>query len=173
MQPSSTDVVCLSHLRWDFVFRRPNHLMSRSANDHVFPSSVDIDHFGRARRSRVDPFDQVSLPHPRIGFFGVLDERLDRDLLRQAAALRPRWQWILVGPVVKIAPESLPRAANIHYRGMRPYDGLPDYVAHWDLTMMPFARNAATRFISPTKTLEYLAAGKPVISIGCGSIAAA
>ena len=100
------------------------------------------------------------IPHPRIGFFGVIDERLDRDLVAEVARQRPDWQLILVGPVVKIDPESLPRAPNIHYLGGKKYDDLPRYIANWDAAMMPFARNEATRFISPTKTPEYLAAGK-------------
>jgi glycosyltransferase involved in cell wall biosynthesis len=100
----------------------------------------------------------------RLGFFGVIDERMDYDLLRDVAALRPEWQIILLGPTAKIDPETLPRAANIHYLGPKPYAVLPEYLAGWDVALLPFARNDATRFISPTKTPEYLAAGKPVVS---------
>ena len=110
------------------------------------------------------------MPRPRVGFFGVLDERLDRELLRDAAALRPDWSFVLVGPTAKIAPESLPRAANLHYLGPKRYDELPSYLAGWDVTMIPFARNDATRFISPTKTLEYMAAGKPVVSTSIADV---
>jgi len=99
-----------------------------------------------------------------VGFFGVIDERLDIALLAAAAALRPDWQFVLIGPVVKIDSASLPRAANVHYLGAKPYAALPDYLAGWSVALLPFARNAATRFISPTKTPEYLAAGKPVVS---------
>ena len=133
-------------------------------NVHAFPSSVDHAHFGRSRLFCKDPDDQASIPHPRIGFFGVLDERLDRELIRDVAARMPEWQLILIGPIVKIREDELPRAANIHYLGPRPYAQLPDYLAHWDVTMLPFALNESTRFISPTKTPEYLAAGKPVVS---------
>ena len=136
----------------------------RHANVHAFPSSVDIAHFALARRPQADPPDQGSIPHPRLGFFGVLDERLDVDLLRQTAALRPDWHFILVGPLAKIDPRSLPRAPNIHYPGMKKYAELPAYLAGWDVALLLFARNEATRFISPTKTPEYLAAGKPVVS---------
>jgi len=94
----------------------------------------------------------------------VIDERMDLDLLDGVAAARPTWQLILVGPVVKIDPATLPRRANIHYLGAKSYDELPRYVAGWDVALLPFARNEATRFISPTKTPEYLAAGKPVVS---------
>jgi UDP-galactopyranose mutase len=136
-------------------------------NIHLFPSSVDVQHFASARCEGVaDPPDQAAIPHPRIGFFGVLDERLDRDLLQGVAALRPDWQFVLVGPVVKIDPASLPVARNIHYLPQKTYAELPRYLGGWDVAMLPFARNAATRFISPTKTPEYLAGGRPVVSTG-------
>ncbi len=133
-------------------------------NMHLFPSSIDHAHFAASRTAQPDPPDQRSIPHPRIGFFGVLDERLDRDLLRDVAACEPTWQFILVGPVVKIRDEELPRGPNIHYLGQKQYRELPGYIAHWDAAMLPFAQNASTQFISPTKTPEYLAAGKPVVS---------
>ncbi|WP_222829257.1 glycosyltransferase [Terriglobus saanensis] len=133
-------------------------------NAHLFASSIDAQHFAKARVVQSDPEDQRGIPHPRIGFYGVLDERLDRELLAEAARLRPEWQFILIGPVVKIREEDLPRAANLHYLGQKSYPELPGYLAGWDAAMLPFARNASTRFISPTKTPEYLAAGKPTIS---------
>jgi len=137
---------------------------ARHANVHAFPSAVDAEHFSRARAALSDPPDQKALGHPRLGFFGVIDERLDCELIAAVARLRPDWQLILVGPVVKIDPAILPRAPNIHYLGAKSYEELPAYIANWDVAVMPFALNAATRFISPTKTPEYLAGGKPVIS---------
>lgn len=137
---------------------------AQHARTHLFPSSIDVSHFGRARGALTEPADQAPIGHPRVGFFGVLDERLDLSLLRDVAAARPTYQFVLVGPVVKIDPHSLPVLPNIHYLGQKPYAELPSYLAHWDVAMMPFARNDATRFISPTKTLEYLAGGKPVVS---------
>jgi glycosyltransferase involved in cell wall biosynthesis len=132
---------------------------------HAFPSSIDAEHFGRARRPVVpEPADQAAIPHPRLGYVGVIDERIDLDLLAGAAEARPDWQWVMIGPVVKIDPESLPRRSNIHYLGMKSYDELPSYLAGWDAALMPFARNESTRFISPTKTPEYLAGGRPVVS---------
>ena len=131
---------------------------------HLFPSSVDRAHFATARETQADPDDQAAIAHPRIGFFGVLDERLDQNLLREVAALEPDWHFIMIGPVVKISIDELPTAANIHYLGQKQYSELPQYLAHWDVAMLPFAQNASTRFISPTKTPEYLAAGKPVVS---------
>lgn len=133
-------------------------------NVHPFPSSVDVPHFAKAREIVTDPADQASIPHPRVGFFGVIDERLDIDLVREVADARPDWQLVLVGPVVKIDPATLPQRPNIHYLGGKKYDELPTYIAGWDVALLLFARNDATRFISPTKTPEYLAAGKPVVS---------
>lgn len=137
---------------------------TRHGNVHLFPSSIDHQHFEAARQALDDPRDQAQIPHPRIGFYGVLDERLDRDLLRDLAATYPEWHFVLLGPVVKIRHEDLPCAANIHYLGQKDYAELPAYLANWDVAMLPFARNASTRYISPTKTPEYLAAGKPVVS---------
>jgi UDP-galactopyranose mutase len=132
------------------------------SNVQCFPSSVDANHF--AASGAPEPADLRELPHPRLGFYGVIDERFDAQYLREIAALRPDWQFIIVGPVVKINPSSLPRQENIHYIPQRSYAELPAYLEHWDIAMLPFALNDATRFISPTKTLEYLAAGKPTIS---------
>ena len=134
------------------------------ANIHAVPSSVDVMHFARARGTSADPLDQRAIPHPRLGFFGVIDERMDTALIDGLAAARPDWHIVLLGPVVKIDPASLPRRANIHYLGSKAYDDLPSYIAGWDVALLPFARNASTRFISPTKTPEYLAAGRPVVS---------
>lgn len=137
---------------------------NQHANVHCFPSSIDRDHFAAARERRPDPPDQAGIPHPRIGFFGVLDERLDRELLDQVAEQHPEWHFVLVGPVAKISHADLPRRPNLHYLGQKKYEELPDYLANWSVAMIPFAQNASTRFISPTKTPEYLAAGKPVVS---------
>lgn len=133
-------------------------------NVHECPSGVDVPHFAAARDPRSEPGDQQFIPRPRIGFFGVLDERLDRGLIAEIATRTPGWHYVLVGPVAKIDPAVLPRSANIHYLGPKAYADLPRYIAGWDVAMMPFARNDATRYISPTKTPEYLAAGKPVVS---------
>ncbi len=133
-------------------------------NVHLFPSSIDHAHFAAARAGQTDPPDQEPIPYPRIGFYGVIDERLDRDLLRDVAADHPEWHFVLIGPVVKIREDELPVAPNLHYLGQKSYKELPAYLANWDVAMLPFALNASTRFISPTKTPEYLAAGKPVVS---------
>jgi UDP-galactopyranose mutase len=131
---------------------------------HCFPSSVDAAHFGRARRSVPEPADQAGLARPRAGFFGVVDERMDLDLVRGIAERRPALQLVMIGPVVKIDPASLPQLPNVHWFGPKSYAELPEYIAGWNVAIMPFARNDSTRFISPTKTLEYFAAGRPVVS---------
>ena len=131
---------------------------------HAFPSSIDRKHFAQAREIDTDPADQAGIPHPRMGFYGVIDERLDTELLDGIAAARPDWHLVMIGPVAKIDPADLPRRPNIHYLGMKSYEELPAYIAGWDVAALLFARNESTRFISPTKTPEYLAAGKPVVS---------
>jgi glycosyltransferase involved in cell wall biosynthesis len=133
-------------------------------NVYPFPSSIETAHFAQAREWKKEPADQFDIPHPRLGFFGVIDERLDIELLAGMADARPDWHFVMVGPVVKIDPTSLPRRRNIHYLGSKTYQELPAYVAGWDVALLTFAQNEATRFISPTKTPEYLAAGRPVIS---------
>lgn len=136
----------------------------RHAGAHPFPSSVEVEHFARARQALADAPDQAGLPRPRLGFYGVIDERFDIQLIGELARRRPEWQFVLLGPVVKIDPAELPRGENLHYLGMKSYGELPTYLAHWDVALLPFALNEATEFISPTKTPEYLAAGVPVVS---------
>lgn len=129
---------------------------------HCFPSSVDAAHFARARDGKPDAA-VGALPAPRLGYFGVIDERVDLALVAALADARPEWSIVMVGPVVKIAPESLPRRPNLHYLGQRAYEELPALMAGWDVCLLPFAINDATRYISPTKTLEYMAAAKPIV----------
>jgi UDP-galactopyranose mutase len=156
----------------DLVFTGGNSLYeakrAHHRHVHAFPSSVDAAHFSRARAAAAipdaEPTDQRHIPHPRLGFFGVIDERMDLALVRDVAALRPDLHIVLIGPTAKIDPAQLPRRANIHYLGPKSYDELPRYLAGWDVAIMPFALDESTRYISPTKTLEYLAAGKPVVS---------
>jgi UDP-galactopyranose mutase len=137
---------------------------SRHANVHCFPSSVEREHFARATDPALHHPDQGDIPHPRLGFFGVIDERFDPEAIRLLAETHPDWHIVLVGPVVKIDPATLPRLGNIHYMGQRSYAELPAFLAGWDLALLPFAINEATRFISPTKVLEYMAAEKPIVS---------
>ncbi len=136
----------------------------RHRDVHAFPSAVDVAHFAQARTGNIEPEDQRQIAGPKLGFFGVIDERIDLALLDAVAAQRPDWSFIMIGPVVKIDPAHLPRRANIHWLGGRGYNELPAYLSGWDVALMPFAINAATRFISPTKTPEYLAGGLPVVS---------
>lgn len=133
-------------------------------NIHAFPSSIDKTHFGAARTMTVEPADQAHIPHPRFGFIGVIDERMDIEMVAKVAEARPDWNFVMIGPVVKIDPASLPQFSNIYYLGGKDYKELPVYISGWDVAMIPFALNESTKFISPTKTPEYLSAGKPVIS---------
>ena len=134
------------------------------ANVHCFPSSVDADHFSRGVVEHEEAGDQRDLNGPKLGYYGVIDERIDLDILDAMAKAHPEWRIVMVGPVVKIDPAALPRHGNISYLGQRDYAQLPSYLRGWDVTLLPFARNDATRFISPTKTLEYMAARKLIVS---------
>ncbi len=152
----------------DIVFAAGNSLFEskkhKHHNIHAFPSSIDYSHFAQARGKLIEPDDQKNIPHPRIGFYGVIDNRFNLDLLLQIADLAPHYQFIIIGPVLKIDPRTLPQRRNIHYLGKKDYHTLPLYLSSWSCAIMPFALNKVTRFISPTKTLEYLAAGKPIVS---------
>jgi UDP-galactopyranose mutase len=156
--------------RCDIVFTGGQSLFEAKrhchANIHCFPSSIDKEHFGRARgfHAEAGPHDQAVIPRPRVGFFGVIDERMDLALVSSLAGAAPGLQIVMVGPVVKIDPAELPRAPNLHWLGPKSYEELPSYLAGWDCGIMPFARNESTRFISPTKTPEFLAAGLPLVS---------
>ncbi|HEX8294249.1 MAG TPA: glycosyltransferase family 1 protein [Pyrinomonadaceae bacterium] len=163
------------HQREDELFQRADLVFTggqslyeakrgRAPHVYAFPSGIDREHFGRARSVTTEPEDQAGIPHPRLGFFGVVDERFDLELLDSLSRARPDWHFVIIGPVVKIEPEALPRAANVHYLGGKSYKELPEYLAGWDVATLLFARNEHTRYISPTKTPEYLAAGKPVVS---------
>lgn len=133
-------------------------------NIHAFPSSIDKKHFEQARNVKEQPIDQYNIKGPKLGFYGVIDERFDIELIKEMARLRPEWNFVLLGPVVKINPDTLPKQPNVHLLGGKNYDELPKYVSGWDVALIPFAINESTRFISPTKTPEYLAAGVPVVS---------
>jgi UDP-galactopyranose mutase len=152
----------------DVVFTGGQSLYEAKKDKHAkvfaFPSSIDVSHFNQAREIAEEPADEKQIPHPRFGFCGVIDERMDIELLGKMAELRPDWHFVMIGPVVKIADEDLPRRENIHYLGGKDYKDLPAYLAGWDVALMPFAMNESTKYISPTKTPEYLAAGLPVVS---------
>jgi UDP-galactopyranose mutase len=152
----------------DIVFTGGSSLYEAKKNRHpnvyCFASSVDRAHFAKARARQFDPADQEDLPRPRLGFYGVIDERFDTELLDKVAAMRPSWSFVMVGPVVKISEDDLPKRPNIHYLGGKTYGQLPAYLSGWDVALMPFAMNESTQFISPTKTPDYLAGGKPVVS---------
>ena len=143
------------------LFEAKRHLHPRM---YPFPSGVDVSHFMQARHLPPDFREHSDIARPRLGYAGVIDERIDLALIDEAARRRPEWQFMMIGPTAKIGEDILPRRANIHWLGMKAYADLPKYFAGWDAGIMPFALNDSTRFISPTKTPEYLAAGLPVIS---------
>lgn len=135
------------------------------SNVHFYGCGVDVAHFQRARlASTALPTELASLPRPIFGYFGVIDERIDYELLVYLGNAYPSASLIMVGPVVKVDPKSLPRLSNLHWLGQRTYEDLPALVKSFDVCLMPFALNDATRYINPTKTLEYMAAGKPIVS---------
>ena len=169
--------------RSDVVFTGGYSLYEAKKKRHpqvyAFPSCIDFDHFAQARPGLAqsgeirsgesqprlpNPADQRAIAEPRVGYSGVIDERMNLSLIDQLAQHRPDWQFVFLGPVVKINSGDLPRQPNLHYLGMKTYDELPAYFSHWQAAIMPFAMNEATQFISPTKTPEYLAAGLPVVS---------
>lgn len=135
-------------------------------NVHCFQSSVEREHFEKAIDDIKVPEDIREIKRPVVGYFGVIDERIDLELLHKTALLRPELNFVMIGPLAKIGEEDLPRENNIHYLGMKSYKILPNYLKAFDIAMMPFALNDATKYISPTKTLEYMAAGIPIISTG-------
>jgi len=139
-------------------------------NIYPLPSNVDYDHFSQARLSLIEPEDQINIAHPRIGFYGVIDGRFDFTLLKNMAELKPEFQFIILGPVIGINPESLPIKANIHYLGKKEYHVLPLYLAGWDCTFIPYVINDSTGLSNPTKTSEFLAAGKPVVSTSIADV---
>jgi glycosyltransferase involved in cell wall biosynthesis len=142
----------------------------RHAYVHCFPSSVDVEHFQSAADAE-EPQDQAHLPHPRLGYYGVIDERMDLDILAAMSAAHPEWQIVMVGPVAKIDPTTLPKAPNIHYLGRKDYSELPAHLAGWDVALIPFAHNSATKYVSPTKILEYMAADRPIVSTSLADVA--
>lgn len=152
----------------DLVFTGGQSLYEAKQKQHprvyAFPSSIDKAHFGQARQLLSQPADQADIAEPRMGFFGVIDERMDLELVAAIADARPDWQLVMIGPIVKIDPADLPQRPNLHYLGGKSYKELPAYLSGWSVALLPFAINESTRFISPTKTPEYLAAGKPVVS---------
>ena len=143
------------------LYQAKKHLHN---NIHPFPSSIDTSHFLSARTNLKEPEDQASIPHPRFGFYGVIDERFHISLIDELSTLCPDWHFILLGPVIKIDAAILPKKENIHYPGSKNYKELPSYLSGWDVAILPFELNESTKYISPTKTPEYLAGGKPVIS---------
>ena len=140
-------------------------------NVHFFGCGVDVEHFAQARdRALPVPQTIAALGTRVMGYYGVIDERIDYELLAKLAAAYPDAALVMIGPVVKVDPRELPQAPNIHWLGQRQYDELPAHLKGFDVCLMPFALNEATEFINPTKTLEYMAAAKPVVSTAISDV---
>ncbi|HYG36929.1 MAG TPA: glycosyltransferase [Clostridia bacterium] len=155
--------------RADLVFTGGRKLFEAKSqfhdNCHFYGCGVDGEHFGKARLAQTAvPDDLARLPKPVLGFFGVIDERMDYDLVARLADANSDWSVAIVGPVTKVDPHSLPQRANLHWMGQRSYDELPAICKGFDVCMMPFALNEATEYINPTKALEYMATGREIVS---------
>jgi glycosyltransferase involved in cell wall biosynthesis len=152
----------------DFVFTAGHSLFEskriNNQNTYCFAGSVDIDHFYSARYYTPDPEDQAHISHPRFGFAGIIDDRIDFQLLSAIALRKPDWNFVMLGPVIGISESDLPNLPNIHFIGRKGYEELVTYISGWDVAMLPFAHNDATRYMNPLQTPEFLAAGKPVIA---------
>ena len=147
-----------------------DHWHAAHPNVHCIPSAVDVAHFA-PRAPDPDDADtraaqqlQAALPRPRLGYFGVIDERVDLRLIDTLASEHPEWQLVMVGPVVQADPQMLPSRPNIHWLGRQPHARLPGLLADWDLCLVPFVQDRSARSLSPTKVLEYMAGEKPVVS---------
>lgn len=151
--------------RADLVFTAGRSLFNakrhRHPDVHCFPGSVDAQHFAAAHDEH--PL-HADIPHPRLGYSGVIDERINLPLIDAIATARPEWNIVMVGPVARIDPATLPRRDNIHWLGRQSYDDLPRFIRGWDVCLLPYALGDATRSISPAKTLEYMACGRPAVS---------
>jgi glycosyltransferase involved in cell wall biosynthesis len=155
--------------RADVVFTGGRKLFESKSrfndNCHFYGCGVDVNHFGQARLAETAvPQELAALPQPVLGYFGVIDERMDYELMAHLARCKPQWSIALIGPTIKVDPNSLPKAANLHWLGQRPYAQLPACCKAFDLCLMPFAMNEATEFINPTKALEYMATGREIVS---------
>lgn len=143
------------------LFESKKHLHK---NMHPFPSSIDFHHFSKARQKLIEPDDQIHIPHPRIGFYGLIDQRINLELIHELAKIKPHYQFIVAGPIINIDKSKLPQRNNIHFLEKKDYHVLPLYLAGWDCAMMPYHLNESTQYASPTNTLEFLAAGRPIVS---------
>ena len=162
---AQSDVVFTGGYRLSQAKSRIHH------NVHFFGCGVDVDHFARARSEELPLAPELAaLGRRTMGYFGVIDERIDYELLRLLAERNPDAALVMVGPVVKVDPRELPQAPNIHWLGQRQYADLPAYVKGFDVCLMPFALNEATEYINPTKPLEDMAAGKPIVSTAVSDV---
>lgn len=159
--------------RADIIFTNGRSLYEskkqRHSNVHLFPGSVDKSHFYKASNWNTVPDDIAHIQSPIVGYYGIIDERIDFSLLHETALKLPNVSFVMIGPLMADV-QNLPKEANIHYLDMKSYDEMPHYLKAFDIAMMPFVVSDATKYISPAKTLEYMAAGKPIISTKTGDV---
>lgn len=153
----------------DVVFtggRKLYDLKSQSHdNCYFYGCGVDVAHFGKARaRETSIPPTLAGLKKPVLGYFGVVDERLDYELIARLADANRDWSVAMIGPALKVEDMPLPQRPNLHWLGQQPYADLPAFCKGMDVCLMPFALNEATEYINPTKALEYMATGRMVVS---------
>lgn len=161
LEKELTDNADLVFMNGRTLFNSKKHLNS---NIHELPSSIDFKHFSLARQKLIEPDDQVHIPHPRIGFYGVIDQRVDLEIIGKIAELEPLYQFIVLGPIINVKTSELPIRNNIHFLDKKDYHALPLYLAGWDCVFMPYRLDDSTKLFSPAKILEFLAAGKPVVA---------
>jgi len=135
-------------------------------NTILVPHGVDYEHFSRAVREDLPcPPDIADIPHPRLGFFGLIRDWVDLALLADIARARPDWHIVMIGDAdsnVNLAQYRTIR--NMHFLGRKPYEDLPAYCKAFDVGLIPFKINELTKAVNPIKLREYLAAGLPVVS---------
>ncbi len=158
----------------DLVFVAAKTLLEpkRKLNDNTFvsPHGVDVEHFGRAQVPSLPiPSDVRDLPHPVVGFFGLIESRMDLELLGFLARSRPNWTFLMIGRVA-VAERELPSLPNLHFIGKRPYESLPAYGKHFDAAIIPYRQTQFNYHANPLKLREYLAMGKPVVAVSTPEI---
>ncbi len=158
----------------DLVFVASDTLLDRKCalnpRTRVSPHGVDFEHFARAQDDRLPvPTDVASLPQPVIGFFGLIERWIDLDLVDFLAERRPEWTFVLIGRVA-VPEDQLPRRSNIHFLGKRSYSDLPAYGKMFDAAIIPYRLTRQVLHANPIKLREYLAMGKPIVSVSTPEI---
>ncbi|HEY0789971.1 MAG TPA: family 1 glycosylhydrolase, partial [Chthoniobacterales bacterium] len=157
------------------VFRTPRQQAHFGSwcrgRQHLLEDGVDPRHFLKAMRTDTPvPYDSRFIVRPNLLYFGVIDERLDLGLLDRVAEATFGLNMIMVGPVIRVAPESLPRRENLFWLGPRPYEQLPNYLRGVEACILPFRQLPSMEHCLPVQVQEYLCAGRPVVATPVGSL---